>query len=828
MSERTTRLRGSFWLRAAAFVLAWISGVTLCMGAGGLFYLADSFRYNGAFLDSPTYYSMRHDMDSLLEEYLFLSSHSGALTPAGRERLGQLMDRFRRQETNYRFLILDERGERYLYNAGEEDWEAGIENGQETASSSDWQVSAYGISAQRNIGYYLDLSRTEDWTACLGSSQDFARTEFASGYCYNIGDYLDMLEEAALGELEGLDRETAAGMPAVMDTSENSPATQQVGRESDSVEEPVDETETIVVDGAVGEETDWLLTLFPQVHYDSITQQYYLLDEERESYEALGDNHFVYYRFDPDREESYHLWSWLDTDFPVEDQFASNARYYAVRQAEAREWIQPVIICALSSLAVFLPLLALLTWGAGWNRKGELALRGLNRMGLELLCLVLLVGVGLLLLGVQLADWLYDGPFFLGSQAPAIYEYLLFFGIAGLVCVPFCLMAWTVLTAQIKTRQLLKRSFCIRLCLRAWKGITGLLSRLLAVLKELVQNRPLYQKVLLWSAGYMVLMLFWYLGIARDIVLNSWNPLVRSFMVLLPAVPVVLLLCKWAMDYNRMRRQVQRLIEGDFDTKLETGRMLPDLRSHGEDLNNLSAGLSRAVEERVKSQRFKTELITNVSHDLKTPLTSIINYVDLLKKADIADETVRGYIEVLDRKSQRLKTLTEDLLEASKAASGTIGVQLEALDVTELCEQAVGEYDERLKQAALSVHIKRPEQPLKVMADGRHLWRILDNLLANCTKYAMAGTRVYLDISRKGKMAVLEMKNISAEALNVPADELMKRFVRGDSARSTEGSGLGLSIARNLTNAQKGEFGLVVDGDLFKAVISLPLAEERE
>jgi signal transduction histidine kinase len=294
----------------------------------------------------------------------------------------------------------------------------------------------------------------------------------------------------------------------------------------------------------------------------------------------------------------------------------------------------------------------------------------------------------------------------------------------------------------------------------------------------------------------------------------------------LPLIPLVIYTCKWALDWARLRKAVQEMVAGHLDYQVNTNRMLPDLKIHGEDLSSLSTGLSRAVDERLKSERFKTELITNVSHDLKTPLTSIINYVDLLKKADIQDETARGYIEVLDRKSQRLKTLTEDLVEASKAASGTIAVQLEKLDVKQLVDQAVAEYDERLSRSQLTTVVTMPETPCMVMADGRHLWRILDNLLGNCTKYAMPGTRVYLDVTKQGKDCVIAVKNISADPLNVPAEELMKRFVRGDSARSTEGSGLGLSIARNLTNAQNGTFDLMVDCDLFKATLSFPLVEE--
>ncbi|MCC8182553.1 MAG: sensor histidine kinase, partial [Clostridiales bacterium] len=203
---------------------------------------------------------------------------------------------------------------------------------------------------------------------------------------------------------------------------------------------------------------------------------------------------------------------------------------------------------------------------------------------------------------------------------------------------------------------------------------------------------------------------------------------------------------------------------------------------------------------------------------------SIINYVDLLKKADIQDETIRGYIDVLDRKSQRLKTLTEDLVEASKAASGTVAVRLERLDLVQLVEQAAAEYSDRLEAAGLTTILTTPEQPCPILADGHHLWRVLDNLLGNCTKYAMPGTRVYLDVAEGKGDYVVTVKNISADPLNIPPEELMKRFVRGDASRTTEGSGLGLSIARNLTNVQGGQFDLVVDGDLFKAIITFPAA----
>ncbi|MCD7916894.1 MAG: ATP-binding protein [Clostridiales bacterium] len=199
--------------------------------------------------------------------------------------------------------------------------------------------------------------------------------------------------------------------------------------------------------------------------------------------------------------------------------------------------------------------------------------------------------------------------------------------------------------------------------------------------------------------------------------------------------------------------------------------------------------------------------------------------MDLLKKLDLQDETAQAYLDVLDRKSQRLKTLTEDLVEASKASAGVLAVNKERLDLIQLAHQAIGEYEDRLERARLEVRVQAPKEPVYVMADGRHTWRILENLLSNCTKYAMPGTRVYVDLVKKDGFAAISVKNISADPLNIPASELMERFVQGDESRSAEGSGLGLSIAQSLAKLQGADFQLAVDGDLFKASLTFPVEE---
>ena len=221
----------------------------------------------------------------------------------------------------------------------------------------------------------------------------------------------------------------------------------------------------------------------------------------------------------------------------------------------------------------------------------------------------------------------------------------------------------------------------------------------------------------------------------------------------------------------------------------------------------------------MKSERFRTELITNVSQDIKTPLTSIVNYVDLLEKEEPENEKVREYVDVLSRQSARLKKLIDDLIEASKASTGNLSVNPERIELGVLLDQSAGEYGEKLSAAGLELVVSKPEHPVTVLADGRHMWRIFDNLLNNIVKYGQPGTRVYLDLAAAEGQATVTFRNISRSRLNISGEELMERFVRGDSSRNTEGSGLGLSIALSLVRLQRGEMDLNVDGDLFKVTL---------
>lgn len=274
-----------------------------------------------------------------------------------------------------------------------------------------------------------------------------------------------------------------------------------------------------------------------------------------------------------------------------------------------------------------------------------------------------------------------------------------------------------------------------------------------------------------------------------------------------------------AVIMHKIKVGGEKIAGGELQHKIDTKYMFGDFKSFSESLNNINAGLQVAVNERMKSERFKTELITNVSHDIKTPLTSIVNYVDLIKKEECENEKIGEYIEVLDRHSSRLKKLVEDLVEASKASTGNLSVNLMPCDVGVLLGQTMGEFEDRLRNSGIEPIINIPESSIKIMADGRHLWRVFDNLMNNVCKYALPSTRVYLDVENINGKAVITFRNISKYSLNVSAEELMERFVRGDSSRNTEGSGLGLSIAKSLVELQNGEMKLGVDGDLFKVII---------
>ena len=364
---------------------------------------------------------------------------------------------------------------------------------------------------------------------------------------------------------------------------------------------------------------------------------------------------------------------------------------------------------------------------------------------------------------------------------------------------------------RVKTGTLWKNNviwMALKLLWRCLKWIGG-------VLRDLVRSLPLFWRTLLLWGGVSLFELF---------ALYASGPYAATFYWFLEKLIATPLLFFAVISMQRLQKGAKQLADGDLTQTVELKHMYGPFRQHGEYLNSISDGMQTAVDERVKSERMKAELITNVSHDIKTPLTSIVNYVDLLKKEPPANERAAEYLGVLDRQSQRLKKLTEDLVEASKASTGNIAVHAERTDLNVLLGQAAGEFADRFDQRSLTpVRTLSPEQPC-VMADGQLLWRVFSNLLSNIHKYAMEGTRVYLSTAVRGESVVVTFRNISGEALNISGDELTERFVRGDRARSGEGSGLGLSIAKSLTELMGGAFAITVDGDLFKVELTFPIA----
>ena len=341
-----------------------------------------------------------------------------------------------------------------------------------------------------------------------------------------------------------------------------------------------------------------------------------------------------------------------------------------------------------------------------------------------------------------------------------------------------------------------------------WNGIKGLF--------KLFFKMPLVWKTSLIAAFIFLLDLI-FVGFADDPEKVIYI-FIRS-VLLFPALIYLALMLRKLLNGSKA------MAEGDLEKQVSTKGMFGDFRKAANNLNSIGKGMSLAVEERTKSDRMKTELITNVSHDIKTPLTSIINYSDLISKEPAGSEKIGEYAEVLHRQSEKLKRLIDDLVETSKATTGNLEVILAPCSVNEMLSQAEGEYEQRMKDAGLTLVSVIPEKAVSIMADGRRLWRVFDNLMSNACKYALSGTRVYMSLEEQGKEAVITFKNTSREALNISTDELMERFVRGDRSRNsgTEGNGLGLAIAKSLTELQNGKLELFIDGDLFKAELRFPL-----
>ena len=520
---------------------------------------------------------------------------------------------------------------------------------------------------------------------------------------------------------------------------------------------------------------------------DGVTGE--VLSASKESEPLINQVYQVYTQYLGGERELVLEYGAADPLTGVMDEFGLGEAQYQ----EYIDYLPAVAIIALCTLTACILLTVFLCLGTGQRRGREgIVLRLADRIPLDVLALLSILALCILISAADSIFWIarFDGI------NPACIAGL---GLSTLGIWGYLLYLILTLTVRAKAGVLFANTLIWRLCKLIGRGC-----------RRGIGSLPLTWRV-------VVLFLLYLLG----------SVLTGLTIFLIPVYQGLVLyaLCRWTIQWKRMRAAAASLTAGEGGP-IDTRGFYPDLREHADTLNRLGDTISTQVEERLKSERFRAELITNVSHDLKTPLTSILNYVDLLKKEPPGSPRSAEYLQVLERKSQRLKKLTEDLVEASKASTGTLPVNAERLNLVQLVRQSLGEFEEKFAAQSLSVIPTLPQEEIWVRADGRHLWRVVENLLSNCCKYALEGTRIYLEASRREGRGVLTVKNISRQPLNLPAERLMERFVRGDESRSTEGSGLGLSIARSLTQLQGGDFSLEIDGDLFKVTVFLPLEVE--
>ena len=397
--------------------------------------------------------------------------------------------------------------------------------------------------------------------------------------------------------------------------------------------------------------------------------------------------------------------------------------------------------------------------------------------------------------------------FFIGWEA-FYYEWGRVFFCAALV--PLVLLFLCAFAAQCKAGTVIRRTLLARILRLVWRVVRSVFLGL---------SHTAARLPLVWKTALVGLVIA---GAEFLLYINDFYR-VRYGVFLVMKLIELLAVLYIAVSLRTLQKGGEKLARGDFSSPIDTRYLLWDFKRYGQELNDVQGGLEQAVQEQMKAEHLKTELITNVSHDIKTPLTSIVNYVDLLKKEDMPSPAAREYIAVLDRQSHRLKKLTEDLVEASKASSGALNVELQPTDVNVLLSQIEGEYQERLAACHLTLVTQPPAPGTMIQADSRLLSRVMDNLVSNVCKYAMENTRVYVTAAVRDGQAVISFKNVSRDELNISPDELMERFVRGDASRHSEGSGLGLSIARSLVQLQGGTFALSIDADLFRADIVFPL-----
>lgn len=491
----------------------------------------------------------------------------------------------------------------------------------------------------------------------------------------------------------------------------------------------------------------------------------------------------------------------VDTKFSVADSMVDEAENYETYS----KLMFPMLAGAIFGSVLWLIGMVWLTVTAGRRPEDEeIHLNGFDRWYTE-------IAAGTVI-GIWLAGTIISGTLIANSSlgySHVVVTVIVICLICGTYTMAWFLIGYLSLVRRIKAGTLWKNSL-IRKVLK-WIGKCS--GKLADFARAFSRNTAEKIKVLLVGGAFLFL---------QFLIIGCVFSGAGVFLLALMAVDVAVMIfaIRKADGLDLIMDGLKKISDGELQYKIKTDTLTGKQKVMAEYINNIGSGLDAAVENSLKKERMQTELITNVSHDLKTPLTSIINYVDLMKRENPTDPKIQEYLRILDEKSQRLKVLTEDVVEASKASTGNIKLEMNDIDFVEMVQQVIGEFEEKFQEKNLTMMVHFTDEPSIIYADGQRMWRVLENVFGNVVKYAMEGTRVYAEISNRNKKVTFSLKNISAQPLNISADELTERFIRGDVARNTEGSGLGLSIAKSLTELQGGEFKLYLDGDLFKVMIT--------
>jgi len=481
----------------------------------------------------------------------------------------------------------------------------------------------------------------------------------------------------------------------------------------------------------------------------------------------------------------------IDTELSAEDDIYEASREYE----QLHPWIKICIFCGLVSLMGWIISLVYLTLATGRRTEEEkIHLNPIDKIKTEILVaafIFMMVELVILITKVNSEEW-------------AVYGIIVASGTVSLVIDGLFLIFYLSMVRRMKAEMLWETSVA------CWleRGIRKVFAR-----------QKTTVRVLLLFAGHMAVCFVLAVGAFY------YQSMTALVVLLLFSAGECYMILRKAVEQYQIRQGVEKIRDGALSGKIDIEQLHGEEKSLAEAINNIGEGLLHAVDDSTKNERMKADLITNVSHDIKTPLTSIINYVNLIKLEKIDNERVQGYIQILDEKSQRLRQLTADLVEASKISSGNVKLDMQVIDLVELVYQTSGEFNEKFEQKELTIVTKLPKTAVLIRADGRQLYRVIENLYNNVAKYALEKTRVYVDISYVEEKVVFSIKNVSEHSLareNSNAGDLTERFIRGDSSRTTEGSGLGLSIAKSLTVLMGGVFDIKVDGDLFKASITFP------